>query len=305
MAKRPDLEKLTPEQVWGMHLSGSSVQASELSWAVLNTISLADQYDIPASNRHGEFSRIAQQTSMAVFKRAESWQLARPYLLRAGKVVSNHYPVGEAPIEATLRGRLWEPVYGEESAQRICAQDMLIMYSALNQLVETPTLHSISIGLQAVLSNKLTMESAEYERFDLIHTIRDDKRYDVAKFAYTDFLRKYGFDSETKSIDQIITVSTVMFGRALDTVDTQTIGKCLQTLLLAFGKTPGQGKFILAELKKNFSQSSKNAVLRAKLERWSAAAREDADVLQVIKNLERLTYLGLGNGQVARLTQPS
>lgn len=302
MAKRPDLEKLTPTQVWEMHLAGNSAHASELSWAVLHTISLADQYDLDTANRHGEFSRISQQTSMAVFKRADTWRDARPYLLRAGKVVSNHYPIGEAPIEASIRGRLWEPVYGEESAQRICAQDMLAMYAAMHQLVDSPTLYSLSIGLQAVLSNEHAMESAEHERFDLIHAIRNDKRYDVARFAYTDFLRKYGFGSEVESVDQIITVSAVMFGRALDEGDTNTIGKSLQTLLLAFGKTPAQGKFILSELKKNFSQNRKDAILRAKLEAWAAAAREDGDVLLIINNLERMTYLGLGNGQVARLT---
>lgn len=309
MANREqELDRITPEELWDRHLAGDSAGASQHSQEIIDQLPIHAFQNMRVAKRHGEVARIGQQTSMAVVKRAEQWQDAKPYLVQAARMVHQHYPIGDTPQEARLRGRFWDRVYDKESAQRITARDMITMYMVLDQLVDTSNLSGLSVGLRFALSDEnpsLTGEPKLPERFDLIRTIEQGGNYPSSRAAYIEFIDQFGFDSEVESIDQIITVSTIALGQAVDQADWRTVAICLNTLRIAYWRQPQRGRFILSELKKNISQNKKNAVLLNKLREWSPQAQEDLEVLEVIANLEQMVFFGLGKERVARLDQQS
>lgn len=302
MAVNPEWSQISPQEVWEQHLRGDSRLAALRSVTILAHLDHQDFRNGELAERHGEFARIAQQTSLAAAKRSGSWGTARPYLLHAAKIVRDHYPLGQDFTTAQRRGNYWDPVYGLESAQRIAGRDILHLYQVLRLLTGSTELTSLSQALLTTLTQaeRAAGEAEQRQRFDLIRTI-ESREYQVAKLAYLEFLRQYGFDRPVESVDQIITVSSIALGRAVDAADLRTIGRCLDTLRRAGQRQPGRWRFILGELQKNVSQRVKHAQLRHKLAAWGRHAERDPQLERVVTELEQLVFYGLGHNHVARL----
>lgn len=301
-SRQIELEQISPKDLWqGMHLRGKSQQASDLGAEILSQLPIQDFRGMRVAQRHGEIAAITEKTSLAVAKRAQSWSVAEQYLIRAGQTVVDHYPVGYTPAEARLRGDYWDPVYGQESAQRICAAHMAELYEILSTLTDSPELGALMHGLRTVLTDQ-TVSSREHERFDLIGIIeKPTSFYKNVRAAYEEFLKHYAFGSEVESFDQIVTVTTMVLGRAQAEGDWSTVRLCLSTLKVAVTQHPEKWKFIVSQVIKNFSLSKKAQILDSKLRDWAVGARSSQDLHEVIRQLEQLEFLGLGHGTAVKL----
>lgn len=307
MAKPVELSTITPRHLWiDLHVTqGRTQAASDLGARVLASIDTEHftnfGEDNQVANRHGEIASIVHKTSLAVFKRAEDWQVAGPYLIRAAQVAADHYPIADTLAMATAIGDYWDPVYGLESAQRICAADLAKLYEILSALTGNEELYGLAHGLKTILS-ETTVPSNDHERFDLIGIIdKPTTFYATARAAYEQFLKNYGYDSPVESVDQIVTVSSKMFGRAFAEKDWRTLRLCTQMLRIALMKQPHNWRFIAKEVAKNFSLKQKSHIVDEKLSSWAVTARSSEELLVVINQLESMTYLGLGHGEAVEL----
>jgi hypothetical protein len=280
-------------------LRGESAHAAKLAIDQLIMLAKQDLQKESVRNAHGEYARIAHKASGAVVKRSPTYASAASHLRIAGWTIVDHYPVGKTEHTAQERGELWDPVYGNESAQRICAQDMLEYFQIMTYIAQSDELHLSAVGLTHYLE-KIIQQQGDSERFDYIKTIKQDSFKDAIE-AYEAFLQRFGLRSEVKDLDQVITLSAIMFGRALDHADAKAVALSLNTIRAAVMQQRSLLGFAVGQLKKNFSYERRQIGLNKKLSSWSEAAKNDDAFLALVKELESLRFLGTGKKNVIPL----
>lgn len=307
MPKRYELDEITPSYLWNdLHIKGRTVDASDLSEQVLASIrtqgGTSERFtDMNVAERHGEIAAITMVTSLAAFQRAPAWPAAEEFLVRATQTAAHHYPLGHDTEEASLRGDYWDPVYGEESAQRIAAGHLVKLYDILSALTHNVELQALSTGLKTFLCEG-SSDNQDQARFDLIHTIgKNSSQYTLVRAAYQEFMKRFGFESSVESLDQIVTVTSKVLGKAFAEKDMKTVLWCLTTMKIALQKQPNLWKFIAKEIAKNFDPKIKERLSKNKLDEWSDLARSSEELLALITQLEGMVFLGLGHGAAIAL----
>jgi hypothetical protein len=299
MATVEKLSTITPQHLWDeLHVQKRQTdQASRLARQVLFEIETENFTDRSVAERHGEIARIAMVTSTAMLKNSTNWLQAKHYLIRSSHTVIDHYPLAATAEEAKKRGLYWQPVYRSESAQWICAQEVAAFFRNVNTLVDQPTLLSLAVGLEHLLDQKNTPD----ERFDLIRSIKAGDYFN-ATGAFRFFCREFGIDSQFADLDQIVTLSTIMMGKAAAHFDLQTYLLGVTNLKNAFQKQPSLGKFILSQLRKNTFFNLHQKMIEHRFGKWKELAVDDSEVKKVIEQLESLRFLGLSGGEVKKIT---
>lgn len=303
MADRREYSTITPKYLWEvLHAKqGRSGEASALSVEILSDLDTQNFTNTDVAERHGEIAAIAMMTSFSAFKQARDWEHGLPFLLRTAQAITDHYPIEDEPAAAIQRGNYWDPVYGAESAQRITARHIAKFYDMMSILTGNEQLFALANGLKVAMNEK-TVSSNEHARFELIGIIdKPTTFYKIVRAAYEEFMKDYGYDSPVESVDQIVTVTTKVLGRAFAEKDWKTVQWCLTNLKIALQKKPELWRFIVKELGKNFIPNKKEQLVDEKLRAWTVEAHSSEELLMLLTQLEGMVFLGLGHGEVIEL----
>ena len=283
------------QQLWqGKHVqeNASATAATEAaeSLASLDTEQFSN---LEVAEQHGEYARIAVMAALSAVKKAESWEEAREYLLLALSTVQDHYPLATDAGEAEKRDEYWEPVYGENWAQLSALMDVLELSKLLVTLYpEKETFAYFRAVHQALFES---IASAEKNREILVLMINHGT-FEVAVDAFEEYSATYGPESEQFSVDQWITLATLMSGRYLD----RGMLSQSKNIVVSLGKVlitqKGYSLFGVREFFKNISEKQRVARLDKQMATWYVdGASDDTDVRARIEALCDAVFVGLGS----------
>lgn len=296
-------EQLTPGEIWhGMHEKGDSAGASDAAAAVLAAIDTQNFTDLTVSKDHGEYARIAMVTAMSAVKKSSDWGSARVFLRRAVSVAAGHYPIGFTEEIAEIKGKYWEGVSGEESAQLQCLRDVLHLSQLLIILYPTQEMYDWLVDVEDVLTRAA---EGSTERHALIF-VMENGGYEAAVAAYTTYLELHGSpQSELYSPEEIAVVQTRMIGRSLDVGDFKNVSRLYFQLTKTALSKPDLKKFIFVQLVRNHSSVFKTKLIERKLRKWVDSATNDRELLEEIFVLINNKYTWLGSDADSQTTDHS
>lgn len=292
--------KVTPSYLWKtLHEKGKSGLASSFGEEQLARIDTENFSNFAVATAHREYARITEVTAKAAAERSLLWRSAKKYTLRAITTVLNHFPLGSDEQQAQLRGNYWQHDSSQESAQMICLRDVWQLTKFLIAISPQTELALYAQGIRKLLETLIDSEP-NGKRNGLIF-LAEEAEYALAKQSYNEYAEDFGPRAQdTTEPMESITTAARFFSRAFFNKDKEQAVTCAKDLRVLFSKH-NHSRFVITEIVKNLAKVLLSLPITERNAGWQNKTNDDSEMQQHIKQLLKLTFVGLGNDRVEKI----
>lgn len=293
-----DLKK-SNQKIWDKHAKkDDSASAARDALAKLAAL---ESSDLNSSKSKKEFVDTVRQALVL----SKSAALKTPpeeascHLQNAIEVLLGHYPVSNDEAMARERGKDWDnTIFENQSAQLVCLRDMLSLLEFVAKVAPSEEINNLTKQI-LVLLLELSEENF-LEVFALISLI-EKADYQRAAEAFKVYSTDYCFSDKNPGLDQIITVSTRFLERAIQAKDHINGILALENIFKVFSKDQGFAKRITIDMAQALFPSLKEKIVEGAADKIRGASASREKLQELISELFKLAFVGVGDGQVKEL----